>query len=95
MSHFFQAVVLSVLLLHSLLVFAEENTAPITLDEATKKVTKDTENKVLSAKTKVIKGTKIHIIKILTKEGRIQHIKIDANNGKELDKPQKKQMQNN
>lgn len=95
MSKLLQAIVLSTLFLHFSWASAEEETRPITLDEATKQATKDTENKVLSAKTKTIKGKKVHVIKILTKEGRIQHIKIDAASGKKLEKPQKKQMQNN
>jgi len=51
---------------------------PITLDEATKKITENTENKVLSAETKTIAGKKVHIIKILTKKGLIQNIKINS-----------------
>lgn len=65
----------------------EENIAPITLDEATKKITKETQNKVLNAETKTIASKKIHVIKILTDKGRIQHIKIEAKTGKNIDMP--------
>ncbi|NOQ36334.1 MAG: hypothetical protein GQ569_10630 [Methylococcaceae bacterium] len=89
MNYHLQAIVLSILFLQPSWVVAKEDTPPVTLDEATKTVTKDTENKVLSAKTKTIDDKKIHIIKILTKKGRIQHIKIDAETGKKLEKSTK------
>jgi uncharacterized membrane protein YkoI len=66
-----------------------EESRPITLDDATKQVMLDTKNKILAAKTEVIDSKKIHIIKILTATGHIQHIKIDAATGKTLDKEKK------
>jgi len=61
----------------------------ITLDEATKIVAGNNENKILNAKTKTIAGKKIHIIKILTEKGLIQYIKIDAATGKHIEKVNK------
>lgn len=63
----------------------ENEAAPITLDEAIKKVMQDAQNKVLAAKTELVDGKKIHVIKVLTLAGHIQHIKIDAATGKILD----------
>lgn len=68
---------------------ATEEYHPVTLDEATKQIMLDTKNKVLAAKTELISGKKIHVIKILTATGHIQHIKIDAVTGKTLDKEKK------
>lgn len=56
----------------------------VTLEEATKLVMQDTKNKVLAAKTELVDGKKIHVIKVLTLTGHIQHIKIDAATGKIL-----------
>ena len=89
MNYYLQAIVLSVLFLQSSWVIAKEDIPPITLDEATKKVTKDTQSKVLSAKTQILDGKKVHIIKILTEKGRVQHIKIDVETGEKLDKSKK------
>lgn len=68
---------------------AAEATQDVTLEEATKQVMQDTKNKVLAAKTEVINGKKIHVIKILTSAGHIQYIKIDAATGKPVDTPKK------
>lgn len=59
--------------------------SPITLDDAIKKVSQDKEIKVLSAKTEIMNGKKIHIIKVLTATGHIQYIKFDATTGKTLE----------
>ncbi|MDQ7091329.1 MAG: hypothetical protein Q9M50_11975 [Methylococcales bacterium] len=80
--------IITLLILFSAISFAktqEEAAAPITLDEATKKITEDTQNKVLNAETKTVENKEIHIIKILTEKGRIQHIQIDAETGENLD----------
>jgi uncharacterized membrane protein YkoI len=61
----------------------------VTLDEAIKQIVQDPKNKVLAAKTEVIEGKKIHVIKVLTTIGHIQYIKIDATTGKTLDKDKK------
>ena len=56
----------------------------VSLDEATKQVRKDSEKKVLGAKTESIDGREVHVIKVLTPDGRIQHLKIDAETGRLL-----------
>ena len=60
----------------------------VSLDEATKQVRKDTSLRVLGAKSEIIDGKEIHIIKVLTSDGRIQHQRIDAETGRLLDKEQ-------
>ena len=84
MKHILQIIILFTLFLQISFAKTEEDIAPITLDQATKAVTKGTESKVLSAETKTVKDKKIHVIKILTEKGRIQHIKIDAETGKNI-----------
>lgn len=54
----------------------------LSLDQATKKIIKGNDSKVLAAKTQSIDGNKVHIIKILTQDGRVQTIRVDANSGK-------------
>lgn len=56
--------------------------ARINLDDATRLILKQGNKRVLAATTKMINGREIHIIKVLTPDGHIQHYKIDAENGK-------------
>jgi uncharacterized membrane protein YkoI len=56
-------------------------TARVSLDQATKQIIRDGKIRVLGAQTVVIEGREVHIIKILTPNGRIQHLKIDAETG--------------
>ena len=56
----------------------------ISLDQATSKVIQENNGKVLGARTESLEGRTIHIIKILTRDGRIQHIKVDAETGQVL-----------
>ena len=61
--------------------FAEEENPPshISLDQATKQVIENEKNvRVLGAETEIIDGREVHVIKVLTPDGRIQHYKIDA-----------------
>ncbi|MGR8979707.1 MAG: PepSY domain-containing protein [Gammaproteobacteria bacterium] len=53
----------------------------ISLDQATKQVLGRGDYRVLGAQTTVIDGREIHIIKVLTPDGRIQYFKIDAETG--------------
>lgn len=55
--------------------------AAINLDQATSKIIRQQNGKVLGARTESFEGKVIHVIKILTVDGRIQHIKIDAETG--------------
>ncbi|PKM10469.1 MAG: hypothetical protein CVV13_12940 [Gammaproteobacteria bacterium HGW-Gammaproteobacteria-3] len=58
--------------------------AVVTLDDATKQVRQDSQKKILGAKTESIDGREVHVIKVLTPDGRIQHLKIDAETGRLL-----------
>ena len=61
--------------------FAEETDTPacISLDQATKQVIEnESDIRVLGAETEIIDGKEVHVIKVLTQDGRIQHYKIDA-----------------
>ncbi len=63
-------------------VFAEELIlAELSLDQATKKVIEQDNNKVLGAETEVIDGKKVHVIKVLTADGRVQYVKVDMESG--------------
>lgn len=53
----------------------------ISLDEATRKILLDRNKRVLGAKTEIIDGREVHIIKVLTPDGRIHYFKIDAETG--------------
>jgi len=55
--------------------------ARLSLDEATKKVISGSNNRVLGAQTEIIDGREVHVIKVLTPAGRIQHYLIDAETG--------------
>lgn len=63
------------------LLFSSSCFANISLDEATKQIIEGTYNKVLGAQTEVIDGKEVHVIKVLTPDGRIQYYKIDAETG--------------
>jgi hypothetical protein len=98
MNSLFRAITLSVLLLHTGSLIAEdtplkiivEEGKPVTLEEVVKSVMQDTQIKVLSAKTEVIEGKKVHIIKmLLIATGHIQYFKLDAATGKTLDSSKK------
>lgn len=54
----------------------------ITLDEAAQKVNKKVEGRILGGKTVHENGHPVHIIKVLTPDGHIRHIKIDSRTGK-------------
>ncbi len=61
----------------------DEIVAPprVSLDEATRQILKEDNKRVLGASTEIIDGREIHIIKVLTADGHIQHYKIDAETG--------------
>jgi uncharacterized membrane protein YkoI len=62
--------------------FAEELPTCISLDQATKQIIKnDSSIRVLGAETEIIDGKDVHVIKVLTRAGHIQHYKIDAETG--------------
>jgi uncharacterized membrane protein YkoI len=67
----------------STLCLAESNIllARISLDQATKQIIRNSNKRVLGAHTEIIDGKEVHVIKVLTSDGRIQHYKIDAETG--------------
>jgi uncharacterized membrane protein YkoI len=65
-------------------VHAEDILAQVSLDEAAKKIIEGNGLKVLGAKTEIIDGKEVHVIKVLTDDGRIQQQKVDAQTGKIL-----------
>ena len=61
--------------------------AEVSLDDAVKQVING--NRLLDAETQLIDDRKIHVIKVLTEDGRVQKHKIDAESGKRLGKLKK------
>lgn len=55
--------------------------AGVSLDEAAKKIMEKHQGRILSAGTKVVDGRVVHVFKVLTPDGRIQHIKVDSATG--------------
>jgi uncharacterized membrane protein YkoI len=55
--------------------------ARVSLHEATQKILSDGNKRVLAATTEIIDGREVHVIKVLTPDGRILHFKIDAETG--------------
>ncbi len=97
MKIFFVLILINLLAAHPVL--AEEPAAPATpglpsnpvstemsLEQATKQVVSGAAGRVLSAKTEDIDGKKMHVIKILTEDGRIQQQIVDAQSGALVDK---------
>jgi Peptidase propeptide and YPEB domain. len=82
MRNLLKAVVVVLLFSSSYSCFAEHTMlAYISLDDATKQIIDGTYNKVLGAQTEVVDGKEVHVIKVLTPDGRIQYFKIDAQTG--------------
>ncbi|MDD5579124.1 MAG: PepSY domain-containing protein [Methylobacter sp.] len=67
----------------STICFAESNIllVRVSLDQATQQIIRDNNKRVLGAHTEIIDGKEVHVIKVLTSDGRIQHYKIDAETG--------------
>jgi hypothetical protein len=57
------------------------DTARVSLNEATQTILSDGKERVLGATTEIIDGREVHIIKVLTPDGRISHYLIDAETG--------------
>jgi hypothetical protein len=64
--------------------------AKVSVDEAARNVNRDQRNRILGAKTKIIEGREVHVIKTLSNQGRIRNRSIDAQTGKTLKKYNKK-----
>lgn len=63
---------------------AQSIRADVSLDDAARKIIQQDDKKVLATKTEEIDGKKVHIIKVLSADGRIQHLKIDAQTGQRI-----------
>jgi len=54
----------------------------ITLDQAVKQVKQNKQGKVLAAETKQLDDATVHVIKVLTSDGRVKKIRIKAKQDK-------------
>ena len=54
----------------------------ISLDEAVSRARRQSDDKVLSAETVSVDGRRVHRIKVLTSQGRVKHVQIDADTGR-------------
>ena len=54
----------------------------ISLDEAVSRARRQSDGKILSAETVRVDGRRVHRIKILTSQGRVKHVQIDADTGR-------------
>jgi uncharacterized membrane protein YkoI len=55
--------------------------APLSLDQAVSKVRQQTGGQVVRAETKQADGRTVHVIRILTGEGRVRTLEVDAQSG--------------
>ena len=53
----------------------------ISLDQATRQVIGNDNHRVLGAQTIMLNGREVHVIKVLTPDGRIHYFRIDAETG--------------
>jgi uncharacterized membrane protein YkoI len=54
----------------------------ISLDEAVSRARRQSDGKILSAETVRVDGRRVHRIKILTRDGRVTRMEIDADTGR-------------
>lgn len=54
----------------------------ISLDEAVSRARRQTDGKILSAETVRVDGREVHRIKVLTRDGRVTRLQIDAHTGR-------------
>ena len=54
----------------------------ISLDEAVSRARRQSDDKILSAETVRVDGRRVHRIKVLTSQGRVKHVQIDADTGR-------------
>jgi hypothetical protein len=64
--------------------------AKVSVDEAARNVNKDRRSRVLGARTKIIDGREVHVIKTLSDKGRIKNRRVDAETGKTLKRNNKR-----
>jgi len=63
---------------------ADDFMVRISLDQATRQVLGSGNHRVLGAQTVMIDGREVHVIKVLTPDGRIRYFRIDAETGAPL-----------
>ncbi|MEL6198616.1 MAG: PepSY domain-containing protein [Pseudomonadota bacterium] len=51
----------------------------VSLEEAVRRVRKQYGGRIVSAETKTSGGRRVHVIKVLTKDGRVRTVRINAN----------------
>lgn len=54
------------------------------LDRAVEQLRGETRGRVLSADTEFVEGREVHVIRILTKDGRVRRLRIDAESGQRI-----------
>lgn len=50
------------------------------LDNAVNRIRKETNSRVLSAETRSVDGRRVHVIRVLTEDGRVKRLRVDADN---------------
>jgi uncharacterized membrane protein YkoI len=60
---------------------ADEFIVRISLDQATRQVLGSGNHRVLGAQTIIVNGREVHVIKVLTPDGRVRYFRIDAETG--------------
>jgi uncharacterized membrane protein YkoI len=85
MANLIKVILVTFMFLASVLSGSEIALASVSLDEATRQVLSDPQNKVLGARTETINEKEVHVIKVLTADGRIQHFIVDAQTGNFLE----------
>lgn len=63
---------------------ADDFMVRISLEQATRQVLDSGNHRVLGAQTIMIDGREVHVIKVLTPDGRIHYFRIDAETGASL-----------
>ncbi len=81
MQQIFKAFIFSLFITQIALAGSGQIVSLLTLDDAVRKIIEQDNFKVLATKTEPENGRQVHIIKVLTPDGRIQYIKVDAETG--------------
>jgi hypothetical protein len=63
---------------------AQEGVGGQDLDTAVARIRKQTGGRVLAAETRFIDGRPVHVIRILTPQGKVRNYQIDARTGRQL-----------
>lgn len=84
MRQIIKALLLTLCITQTSVAGTEQFLSLVTLDEAVKKIIRQGNRKILATKTESVNGKQVHVIKVLTPDGRIQYIRVDANNTKNI-----------